>query len=224
MLYAARVSTHGDQFSDQHTSTYGSSDPAGGGAYGASAEQTTLLSGVQSEPAEPEGGAAGTRWHGGLDFGLLVLRILLGGTMLGHGLQKLFGLFDGPGISGFAGALESAFGFTSQTTLLSWITAVTETVSGALLVLGLFTPLAAAGILGVAASVVYLKFGGGFFSRQGFEYELLLAGAAFTLLFTGAGRIAVDVNTPWRRKPMPFAVFGVLLAAAASVLVLVLFR
>lgn len=190
------------------------------------AERTTVIGAVQREP-EPNRGerGSGTRWHGGLDFALLVLRVVLGGTMLGHGLQKLFGLFGGPGIGGFAEALSTTFGFTGYTTLLSWITAVTETVGGALLILGLFTPLAAAGLLGVAASVVYVQFSGGFFGEpSGFEYEVLLAACAFALLFTGAGRLSVDVHTPWRRKPMPFAVLGLLLAAAGCVVILVLFR
>ena len=190
------------------------------------AERTTLIGAVQGEP-DPDAGKrrSTTRWHGGLDFALLVLRVVLGGTMLGHGLQKLFGLFGGPGIGGFADALSSTFGFTDYTTLLSWITAVTETVGGALLILGLFTPLAAAGLLGVAASVVYVQFNGGFFGEpSGFEYELLLAACAFALLFTGAGRLAVDVNTPWRRKPMPYGVLGLLLAAAACVVILVSFH
>lgn len=185
-----------------------------------------MLSGVRTE--SEQGGDAradATRWHGGLDFGLLVLRIVLGGTMLGHGLQKLFGLFGGPGIGGFADALGDTFGFTGATTLLSWITALTETLGGTLLVFGLFTPLAAAGLLGVSASAVYVKFGGGFFGAPaGFEYELLLAAGVFALLFTGAGRLSVDVHTPWRRKPMPYAVLGLLLAAAACVVILVSFR
>lgn len=165
-----------------------------------------------------------TRWHGGLDFGLLVLRLVLGATMAAHGAQKLFGAFDGPGIDGFAQAL-GGFGFTSQTTLLSWITALTELVGGLLLVLGLFTPLGAAGILGIAASIVFVKFGNGFFmGQQGFEYELMIGSVALALLFTGSGRIALDKNTPWRRKPMPFAILGLLVAAAATVVVLVVFR
>ncbi|PXY26051.1 hypothetical protein DI005_00125 [Prauserella sp. PE36] len=166
------------------------------------------------------------RWHGGLDFGLLILRLLLGGTMIAHGLQK-FGLFDGPGIGGFADALSN-FGYTSQTTLLSWLTAIAEVGGGALLVLGLFTPLGAAAILGVTANIIYAKYvaGGRFFTDDGsgFEYELLLAGTAFALLFTGSGRAAIDVHTPWRRKPLPYALLGLLLAAAASVVVILLFR
>ncbi|OZM74197.1 hypothetical protein CFN78_07120 [Amycolatopsis antarctica] len=166
-----------------------------------------------------------TRWHGGLDLGLLLLRLVLGGTMLAHGAQKLFGAFDGPGIDGFAQALGT-LGYTSQTTLLSWITALAEVGGGALLILGLFTPIGAAAILGVTANIVYVKYGSGFFNgpEQGYEYELLLGVVALALLFTGSGRVALDANTPWRRKPMPFAIVGLVLAAAASVAVVLLFR
>lgn len=190
------------------------------------AERSTLLGGVESEP-EPAARARErtTRWHGGLDFGLLVLRLVLGATMLGHGLRKLLGVFGGAGIDGFAAALGSAFGFDSYTSVLAWITALTETLGGALLIVGMFTPLAAAGLLGVAASVVYVKFDGGFFGPpEGFEYELLLACCAFVLLFTGAGRVSIDVHTPWRRRPWPYGVLGVLAAAAGAVVILAIFR
>jgi putative oxidoreductase len=214
MLYSARVSTPGNEFKTTPISP-------------ADSERTSLLSDLDDSSAR---GAEAvddrtTRWHGGLDFGLLVLRVVLGATMAAHGLQKLFGAFDGPGIDGFAGAL-GGFGFTSQTTLLSWITALTELGGGLLLVLGLFTPIGAAAILGVAASIVFVKFGNGFFMgpQQGFEYELMIGAVALALLFTGSGRIALDKNTPWRRKPMPFAILGVLVAAAAAVVVLVVFR
>ncbi|GAA4544713.1 DoxX family membrane protein [Amycolatopsis samaneae] len=159
------------------------------------------------------------------DLGLLVLRLALGAIMGAHGLQHLFGLFGGPGIGGFARALET-FGYHKQTTLLSWVTGITEVGGSVLVIAGLFTWLGAAGLLGVAVNIVFAKFHGGFFqgSGQGFEFELLLGVVALALLFTGAGRIALDRNTPWRRRPFPFAVGGVLLAAAASVVVLTLTR
>src|SRR5437764_14206932 len=41
------------------------------------------------------------------DLGLLVLRLADGGLLAGHGAQKLFGWFEGPGLKGTAGWLES---------------------------------------------------------------------------------------------------------------------
>jgi putative oxidoreductase len=184
-----------------------------------------VLSGVEDRSSK----TVETKWHGGLDLGLLILRIMLGGTMGAHGLQHLFGVFGGPGVAGFARVLDG-FGFTSQTTLLSWITGIAEVGGGLLVILGLFTPLGAAALLGVTVNVVYAKFHGGFFLGRGnspgggFEFELVLSALSLALLFTGAGRVSLDVNTPWRRKPTPFGLLGLLLATAASVAVIMLFR
>jgi putative oxidoreductase len=217
-----RVGSSGTQAGGDVPATPAASEQARGRFEDDPNARTSVLAGVEDEESAPD---PSTRWHGGLDFALLLLRLVLGGTMLAHGLQKLFGVFGGPGIGGFADMLGT-FGFQQQTTLLSWITALSETLGGVLLILGLFTPLGAAAVLGVAASAVYLKFNNGFFMgpQQGFEYELMLGVVALSLLFTGAGRIALDKNTPWRRKPMPYAIFGILLAAAAVVVVLVLFH
>jgi putative oxidoreductase len=185
-----------------------------------SQQPTSLLSGVEDD------GADDTPRQGGLGLGLLILRLALGATMGAHGLQHLFGLFGGPGIGGFARVLET-FGYHKQTTLLSWITGITELAGGVLVIIGLFTPLAAAGLLGVMANAVYAKFHGGFFEGgqgQGFEFELLLGASALSLLFTGSGPISLERNTPWRKRPLPLGLVSLLLAAAAAVVVIVLTR
>ncbi|RJQ90073.1 DoxX family protein [Amycolatopsis panacis] len=183
--------------------------------------QTSLLSGVE----ESENNDYGESRQGGLGFGLLILRLGLGAIMGAHGLQHLFGVFGGPGVGGFAHVLEM-YGYHKQTTLLSWVTGVTEVAGSALVIVGLFTPLAAAGLLGVAANAVYAKFHGGFFlgTGQGWEFELLLGLCALTLIFTGSGRISLETNTPWRKRPLPLGFISLLLAAAASVVVIVLTR
>ena len=40
------------------------------------------------------------------DLGLLILRATTGALLAGHGAQKLFGAFKGPGLEGTAGMLE----------------------------------------------------------------------------------------------------------------------
>lgn len=175
-----------------------------------------------TEPIEPE---PRTRWHFGLDFGLLVLRLVLGALMVGHGLQK-FHFFGGQGIDGFAATLQG-YGFTQYPTQLAWITATTELVAGGMLVLGLFTPLALAGLLTIQASVLAVKADDGFFlgaPRQGFEFEVVLAAVAFALLFTGPGRVSLEATSAWRRRPVPFGIVALVLAAAATVTVLLVFR
>lgn len=165
---------------------------------------------------EPAGAAP--LWSAGVDAGLLVLRLVLGGTFIGHGLQKVDGLFGGPGIDGFAQALDG-FGFR-YTTVLAWVTGLTELAGGALVVLGALTPLAAAGLLGVMINTVLLKFGNGFFVQPdnvgGIELDVALGGLAAGLILTGAGRLAVDSLIPQLRRPVVsgpiFLVVGVVVA------------
>jgi putative oxidoreductase len=203
--------------SEQSDGNYGQYDNDSGFD---NSSRTTVLSKPDTAEETPR---PSYDWHGGLDFGLLVLRVVTGGTFVAHSLQKLFGLWGGSGIDGFAQYL-ARFGFT-QTTLLSWVTGVSELVGGSLLVIGLFTPIGAAAVLGVAANVVYLKWGGGFFGPpKGFEWELGLGVAAFTLLFTGPGRISLDRPTPWGRRPVPPGLVMLIVAAGLTVVTLVVFR
>jgi putative oxidoreductase len=188
--------------------------------------QATVL--TEPEDRLQEETSPSTRWHGGLDFGLLIMRVALGGTLGAHGLQKVFGLFNGPGIGEFARILGD-YGFTSQTTLLSWLGGVGEIAGGGLLILGLFTPAAAATLLSITVTAVYLHHRAGFFlgatgSPNGFEYRLVLAAMALGLLFTGPGRVSLDVNTPWRRSPVPFGIVGLVLAGGAVAGVVLSFR
>ena len=134
-------------------------------------------------------------WNGGTDIGLLLLRLGIGGVVFAHGAQKVFGLWGGTGIAGFATNLEG-LGY-QQATTLSWLTGVTELVAGAFLVLGLLTPLAAAAVLAIMINAVLLKLGNGFFvtgpkGSDAIELSLVLGLGAACLVLTGPGRIALD--------------------------------
>lgn len=187
------------------------------GAYDADLEEPTV---TMDKPGRV---AHQVRWHAGADLGLVALRVVLGVIFIGHGAQKMFGVFGGPGISGAAAFLE-ANGF-QQSSLLAGLTAVTELGGGAMLVLGAFTPLAAAGLLAIMINAVWLKLSGGFFlgpDNRGYEFELLLAAAAAALVFTGAGRLALDRVLPLFRRSaaigFPCLVIGVAAALAVRLL------
>ena len=77
--------------------------------------------------------------------GLLLLRVGLGAVLIAHGLQKLFGWWGGQGLTGFKNSLSDV-GY-QHADILTYVSAGGEIVAGVLLVLGLFTPLAAAGAL-----------------------------------------------------------------------------
>ncbi|MFC3893717.1 DoxX family protein [Lentzea rhizosphaerae] len=175
---------------------------------------------TQDDPFEDDRKKFG--WTAGPDLGLLGLRAVLGGIFVLHGLQKVFGLFGGPGINGFAQSLEK-MGYR-ESVVLAWVTGITELAGGGLLVLGLFTPLAAAGLLAVMANVIALKYKGGFFGPNGVELELALAGMAFAALFAGPGRAALDYNRSWFRHPVAAGFIALLLGAGGAAVTFFVFR
>jgi len=166
-------------------------------------------------------------WNGGTDFGLVLLRFAVGGVFFAHGAQKIFGLWGGPGVAGFARALDG-FGFTN-TTLLSWVTGITELVAGAFVVLGVATPLAAAGLLAIMVNTVLLKAPNGFFmggptGAGAVEFDVVLGLAAAAIVLTGPGRIALDNGRTWHRRPAAWGVLCLVIGVTAGLLVFFLLR
>lgn len=174
--------------------------------------------GTPYEPVEPPPASP----RGTLDLGLLLLRLALGVVLVGHGAQKLFAVFSGSGIDGFAELLTTA-GY-DQPELLAYVGAIAELGAGALIVLGLLTPLAAAAALGVTinawltadtAAPGFLFFVG----NGGQEYELVLVSLAAVLILTGPGRYALDFRQKWATRPFLGSVVALLLGVGAGLAV-----
>ena len=131
------------------------------------------------------------------DAGLLVLRLTIGLIMAAHGAQKAFGMFGGDGLGATADGF-SALGY--QPGILFALAAVVgELFGGLFLAIGLLTPLAAGGIIGVTVNaMVAVNLGNGFFaSHDGIELPLILTGGALALLLAGPGRYAADARIPF---------------------------
>ena len=162
-------------------------------------------------------------WNSGADLGLLLMRVVAGGTFAAHGAQKVFGWWNGPGLDGFASNLGD-LGY-KQTDIVSAATGFTELVGGVLLLLGLFTPLAAAGLVAVAVNAVWVKWGNGLFLTDGgYEAELALGALAAGLTLTGPGRAALDYGRVWFRHPVVTGWFFLLVGAGAGVVARLLFH
>ena len=117
---------------------------------------------------------------------LLVLRITLGAVMIGHGYHKVFGggliehwhRVQSLGLPGFL-AIPSAFA---------------EFFGGILVLLGLFTRCAAIGILiDMIVAIWKVHWKNGLLAQHGYEFPLVLAAIAFTLICYGPGPLALEI-------------------------------
>lgn len=178
---------------------------------------------LPASPPHRHGRSAAAAPQPGSDIGLLLLRLAVGLTMAAHGSQKLFSWFDGSGIDGTA-SFFAADGYKAAKTM-AWVAALTETLCGLGLAIGLLTPLAGAGILGIMLNAIAVKWGGGFFSPEGVEYDLVLLAGAVAVALTGPGRIAADALLPGLREHrFSRGVAAVVLGAVAAAFVLVVLR
>jgi putative oxidoreductase len=127
-----------------------------------------------------------------MDLALLVLRLVVGLLFVGHGAQKLFGIFGGHGLAGTAGFFDQIG--LKPGRLHARAAGLMEFGGGALLALGLFTPIASAAIIAVmVAAVITVHAAKGIWSTDGgYEYNLVLGAVAFALAGTGAGQWSLD--------------------------------
>ncbi|HVM40166.1 MAG TPA: DoxX family protein [Acidimicrobiia bacterium] len=127
-----------------------------------------------------------------MDFGLLIIRLVAGALLVGHGTQKLFGWFGGYGPVG-TGQYFASLGYRGGAPL-AVAAGLGEAGGGLLLALGFFTPLGAAAVIGVMANAIVAQHRGKgpWVANGGWELPLLYSGVAALLAFAGPGVWSVD--------------------------------
>ena len=153
------------------------------------------------------------------DAGLVVLRAGVGGVLIAHGCQKLFGWFGGHGLKGTATSFESMGfrpGFPSAVAA-----GVGEAGGGALIMLGLATPLAGSAATGTMIAATAVHHPAGFFAQAGgYEYAALLGLSTAALALTGPGAWSLDQALGYRFNRPWMSVAGLLTSAVAATVVL----
>jgi putative oxidoreductase len=164
--------------------------------------------------------AAGKR--GTQDLGLMILRVGLGALLVAHGLQKVLGLWGGSGLDGFKDSLAD-LGY-QHAGILTYAGAGAQIAAGVLLVLGLFTPVAAAAAVAylvnaLLAAVIAQPEAGHFpfFLPDGHEYQVTLLVLAGALCLTGPGRYGLDAGRGWARRPFIGSLAALVLGIGAGV-------
>jgi putative oxidoreductase len=131
------------------------------------------------------------------DVATTILRLVLGVIFFAHGAQKLLGWFGG---YGFTGTMGFFTGVMHIPAVFAFLAIAAEFLGGLGLIFGLFTRVAAFGVLCnmiVAIAMVHIRFGfwmnwTGTQKGEGFEYHLLLIAASVFLIIHGAGATSVD--------------------------------
>lgn len=127
-----------------------------------------------------------------LDAGLFIIRVVIGILMIGHGAQKLFGMFGGYGVKGTAGWMESLG--LKPGVLMAVGAGLTELVGGVLFTIGLWTWVGAILlIIPMIMAIAKVHGANGVWATQnGYEYNLVLIAVAFGVGLIGAGEISID--------------------------------
>jgi putative oxidoreductase len=115
---------------------------------------------------------------------LFIMRLALGAVMVAHGYHKVFGglhhhaqMVAGLGLPGWLG----------------YVSAFAEFFGGLLVLVGLFTRLAAFAIcVDMAVAIWKVHWHNGLTGEKGYEFPLALGAIAFGLIFLGSGPIALD--------------------------------
>jgi putative oxidoreductase len=127
-------------------------------------------------------------------FGLTLLRLVVGGLFVGHGMQKLAGKFGGGGLDATAEAFEGLGLRPGRTHALA--AGMAEAGGGALLAAGAATPLSATLLSGTMVTAIRTVHGskGPWLSNGGYEYNLVLIAIVFALTDVGPGRWSFDAT------------------------------
>jgi putative oxidoreductase len=134
-------------------------------------------------------------------LGLLVVRLVVGGLLAGHGAQKLFGAFGGSGIEG----TTKFFGKLGLRPADTWarVGGMAELTAGSLTAAGLLSPIGPT-IAFAPMTVAWAKAHRGrpiWVTEGGAELPATNLAAASALLFTGPGALSLDrllgIRVPW---------------------------
>jgi putative oxidoreductase len=173
-----------------------------------------------SSPAESRAHVTTAATSSAADWGLLLIRLTFGLLMAAHGAQKLFGLFGGAGLTA-TGKGFADLGYRPGK-LFAVIGGLSEFLGGLGLALGLFTPLAAAALIGVMINAMATVTGahGLWEADGGVEYSVCIAVVALAVAAIGPGRLAVDRFFRWGAGGWGEAAFALGLGGIAAAITL----
>jgi putative oxidoreductase len=127
-----------------------------------------------------------------MSLGLLILRVVIGLTLAGHGAQKLFGWWGGSGMAGWTQVVTKLR--IRPAAAWAWVAALSEFGGGLLLAFGLLSPLGSLAIAGaMLVAIATVHWPNGFWSgKRGYEFNLALLASVTAVALTGPGTYSLD--------------------------------
>lgn len=162
----------------------------------------------------------------GTEVGLLVARVVLGGTAVFAGARTLFDLPRGHGDgTAHTVALLSGYGFgpaVELATALGWA----QLVAGVLVAVGVFASFAGSALLAVAlvACVVTAPAAWASGTLGPAELPLFAVTLATVVVLAGPGRISGDAGRPWYRAQTPVGITAAVIAVGCALTVVLAMR
>ncbi len=155
-----------------------------------------------------------------MDVGLLVVRVVVGLLIAGHGAQKLFGWFGGGGVAGTGRSFDS-LGYRPGRRM-AVLAGVSELAGGVFLAVGFFTPLAGAAVVGIMVNAIVAAHSGNgpWAVHGGWELELTYAVVAAGVAFTGPGRYSLDHAFDWALTGTAWGITTAVVGIYAALIVL----
>ena len=147
-----------------------------------------------------------------VNMALLIARVVLGAVFLAHGINHIYG---GGKIEG-TGRWFHSLGMRPGI-LHAWMASLVEIGAGGLLVLGLLTPLAGAGVVGVMlVAWITNHWKNGFFifrPGEGWEYVMVLTAMGVVVGTIGPGQWSIDGHVSALQHLWGWPGFGISLGA-----------
>ncbi len=131
------------------------------------------------------------------DWALTLIRVIAGGVMLPHGLQKLLGWNGGPGFSRTMQTFTHTLGLPVW---LVFLVIMAESFGALGMILGCLSRIAAFSVFAdMVGAALLVNIHSGFFMNwsgtrngEGIEYHLLMAAMSFVVMIWGGGALSVD--------------------------------
>jgi putative oxidoreductase len=127
-----------------------------------------------------------------VNSGLLILRVVVGLMLAGHGAQKVFGWWGGTGMTAWIGAMNRMR--IRPASPWAWASAMAELLGGLAVAIGFLSPLGSFAIAGsMLVAIALVHWPKGFWvSKGGYEFNLLIIATVSALAVIGPGSYSLD--------------------------------